>query len=389
MSKNYELDHLKSLEQEAFQRKQAAFQKYIAAKNRTSRAYDEMEQAWQERSFARNMMNCEFELNQQAWAQYRSVWDEYRRIKETNNPQIDQLRAEADYEHQAMQDAFNQASSEYEYGDKSMAPYYSEQGHEHKARRDDLNAEVSHLCQEVKDTKARAEWSASKPDNSAFRDAKERFESTKARHESKQAEFKSLKAERDHAKAEFDSLQEEWQRCKKTFQTKLEQVKAENKRERERTLDKAGVHWSERENAKIVKKADGTVQVYHGGLGEGDGPGHGHTALDQFGNKVYEREAFEKHGHQNYTDDPAKTYPGKGQWGELHHGWIENRAVTWCEGTGVNSGQTLICDGHVNREYFDSHHDHYGPDSKYKSGGRIEDITDSMGRKKYYSGPGK
>jgi len=77
------------------------------------------------------------------------------------------------------------------------------------------------------------------------------------------------------------------------------------------------------------------------------------------------------------------------QWGELRHGWIGDYSVTWCEGTGVNAGQTLICDGHVDREYFDAHHDHYGPDSKYKSGGRIEDITDSMGRKKYYSGPGK
>jgi cell division protein FtsB len=389
MPRNHELNHLKAIEQDAFQRKQSAFQRYIASKDRASEAHDEMERAWQERSSAREEMNHEFERNQQAWEHYRSVWDEYGRVKEANSRQIDRLRADADYEHQAMQDAFNQASSEYEYGDKSLAPYYSQQGHEHKARRDDLNAEVSQLCQEIKDAKARAEWSASKPDDSAFRNAKERFESAKARHEHKQAEFKRLKAERDQAKAEFNSLQEEWKRCKDAFQTKLEQVKAENKRERERALDKAGVRWSEREDAKIVKKADGTVQVYHGGLGQGDGLSHGHTVLDQFGNKVYEREAFAEHGPQNYTDDPTKFYPGKGQWGELRHGWIKDHAVTWCEGTGVNSGQTLICDGHVTREYFDSRHDHYGPDSKYKSGDRIEDITDSMGRKKHYSGPGK
>jgi hypothetical protein len=30
-----------------------------------------------------------------------------------------------------------------------------------------------------------------------------------------------------------------------------------------------------------------------------------------------------------------------------------------------------------------------GMDTKYGTGRRIEDITDSMGRKKYYSGPGK
>jgi hypothetical protein len=323
MSRNHELDHLKAVEQDAFQRKQSAFQRYIASKDRASEAHDEVERAWQERSSTREEMNHEFERNQQAWEHYRSVWDEYGRVKEANNYQIDRLRADADYEHQAMQDAFNQASSEYEYGDKSLAPYYSQQGHEHKARRDDLNAEVSQLCQEIKDAKARAEWSASKPDGSAFRNAKERFESAKARHEHKQAEFKRLKAERDQAKAEFDSSQEEWKRCKTTFQTKIEQVKAENKRERERTLDKAEVRWSEREDAKIVKKADGTVQVYHGGLGQGDGLGHGHTALDQFGNKVYEREAFSEHGAQNYTNNSdgswnfnwdgktAKGYPNK------------------------------------------------------------------------------
>ena len=31
-------------------------------------------------------------------------------------------------------------------------------------------------------------------------------------------------------------------------------------------FDKAGVRWSERNDAKIVKKADGTTQVYYGGL---------------------------------------------------------------------------------------------------------------------------
>ena len=93
--------------------------------------------------------------------------------------------------------------------------------------------------------------------------------------------------------------------------------------------------------------------------------------------------------YHNYIDPAFKTYPSRGQWTELRHGWIDDHPVTWCEGTGVNSGQTLICDGDVDREYFDSHHDHYGVDTKYGTGRRIEDITDSMGRKKYYSGPGK
>ncbi len=312
MSRNYELDNLKSREQDAFRRKQAAFQKYADARDRCNEAHDAMESAWNERCSTREEMNREFERKQQAWEHYRSVWDEYGRIKESNSSRIDQLRNEADYEHRAMQDAFEQASSEYEYGDKSMAPYYSQQGREHKERRNELNAEVSQLCQEIKDAKARAEWSASKPDETAFQSAKARFESAKAHHESAQATFKRLKAERDRLKAEFDSVQKEHTRLKEEFQRKLGEVKANNKRERERTLDKAGVRWSERADAKIVKKPDGTVQVYHGGIGDGDGYGHGHTALDQFGNKTYNRDAFAKHGSQNYTDSSLRdgTYHG-------------------------------------------------------------------------------
>ena len=93
-------------------------------------------------------------------------------------------------------------------------------------------------------------------------------------------------------------------------------------------LDKAGVRWSDRKDAKIVKKADGSTQVYHGGVGAGDGYGHGHTALDQFGRKTYDRGAFEEHGGQNYTDDgkgvtiyDRNARPGhevKGLYGELN-----------------------------------------------------------------------
>ena len=61
-------------------------------------------------------------------------------------------------------------------------------------------------------------------------------------------------------------------------------------------------------------------------FGNGDGLGHGHTVLDQSGNKTYDRGAFEKHGKQNYVDsrygtfngNPAKMYPDKRQG---HEGW--------------------------------------------------------------------
>lgn len=307
MAKNFELDSLREREQEAFRRKQSAFKKYADAKESANRAYDVMQTAWQELCSAREEMNREYEALQYSSNHNREIWDEYGRIRDRNNARIESLRYEADREHELMKDCFERASEAYQYGDKSEAPIYSAEGHEHKDRRDELNAEVGMLIQEIHDAKTNAELRASKTDSSAFRRAKEAFNIAKSRHESAKNEFKRLKAERDRYKAEFDSAQEEHVRLKEELQRKITEVKSDNKRERDRTLDKAGISWSERDDAKIVKKPDGTTQIYHGGLGSGDGLGHGHTALDASGNKTYDRDAFSAHGGQNYTENKENT----------------------------------------------------------------------------------
>lgn len=301
--RNQDLDALKTREQEAFSFKQNAWKKYDEAKTRCSELHDAMQSAWNERVSARDVMNHEYESMQNDNNNYRAVWDEYGRIRDYNNAKIESLRSEADYEHREMIRCFDQASSCYQYGDKSEAPYWSEQGHSHKNLRDQLNYQISELCREVKAAKQNAEMRANKTNSSAFHRAKEAFDDAKNRHEAFQAGFKRLKAERDQFKLEFHRAEAEHRKLKEQFQRKLDEIKTNNRREREETLDKAGVSLFERSDAKIVKKSDGTIQVYHGGIGSGDGYGHGHTALDQFGNKTYDRKAFTEHGKQNYVDN--------------------------------------------------------------------------------------
>lgn len=301
--RNQDLDALKTREQEAFSLKQNAWKKYDEAKTRCSELHDAMQSAWDERVSARDVMNHEYEAMQNDNNNYRAVWDEYGRIRDYNNAKIESLRSEADYEHREMIRCFDQASSCYQYGDKSEAPYWSEQGHSHKNLRDQLNYQISELCREVKAAKQNAEMRANKTNSSAFHRAKEAFDDAKNRHEAFQAGFKRLKAERDQFKLEFHRAEAEHRKLKEQFQRKLDEIKTNNRREREETLDKAGVSLFERSDAKIVKKSDGTIQVYHGGIGSGDGYGHGHTALDQFGNKTYDRKAFTEHGKQNYVDN--------------------------------------------------------------------------------------
>ena len=384
MARDQELDRIKSEEQAAFQRKQAAWAVWDEARSRADDAYDAMQSAWDERVDAKEEMNHEYELMQASSEHYREVWDDYGRIRDANNAQIDSLRNEADSEHHEMQRCFDQASHEYEYGDKSMAPVYSQEGHEHKARRDELNAEVSRLCREVKEARQNAEWRAPKTDSSAFKAAQEKFHQAKARHEVAQTEFKRLKIERDRTKSEFRSAQAEHKRLKEAFQRRLEEVKAAKHRDREETLDKAGIRYSDRKDAKIVKKADGTTQVYSGGIGGGDGFGHGHVALDSSGRKTYAREAFAEHGKQNFTEET--------RWDGPHHGVILGKdrdyEVTFSQGMGEKAGQTVIADGHLHERDFHPrrNHNHYGPDIKYSGG--AERIEDKGGDRGQYTGPG-
>ena len=319
MSRNYELDSLKSREQDAFQRKQAAFRRYKEARDRASDIHDEMESAWQERSSAREEMNREYEEMQRNSEHYAQVWDEYGRIRDDNNSRIESLKWEADREHQEMISCFDQASSEYEYGDKSMAPVYSQEGHEHKERRDELNAEISELAREVREARQNAEWRAPKTDSSVFHRAKEAFERAKSRHESIQAEFKRAKAERDRLKAEFDSLHEEHLRLKEEFQRKLEEVKSERAAKKQQAVDKVNMALVHEkggafylgsifgQDAKIRPRDDGSgkTDVFFGGLNSaGDGIGHGHAIIDRDGTVTYLRDAWQE--HDDYLIDDAK-----------------------------------------------------------------------------------
>lgn len=310
MSRNGELDSLKAKEQEAFRQKQAAYQRYEEAKKLTNSAYINMQSAWNDRCSAREVMNSEYEAMQASNSNYREVWAEYSRIRDDNNARIQRLRSDSDYEHRMMQDCFERASFAYTSGDKAEASSLSAEGRSHKERRDSINAEVSSLSYEIRSAKMSAESRAPKTDGSVFRSAKSAFNEAKSCHESAQAEFNRLKAERDRLKAEFDAAQKHFLLYKEEFQKKLAEVKAKNQQERDRILDKAGITGAERADAKIVKKADGTIQVYHGGFGPGDGFGHGHTAIDQSGVITYDRDAFESHGAQNYTDHDERKQGG-------------------------------------------------------------------------------
>lgn len=388
MPRDYELDRLKSAEEEAFAQKQEAYQAYDALRKETDAAYAVMVSARDALDRARSEMNDAYEALQRENAAHDEVWDEYGRLRDNNNSEIESLKREADSEYQMMHDCFESASSSYEYGDKAMASEYSQEGKMHRDRLAELNDRIRELGQEVKQAREDAQWRAPKVDSSAFVAAKRAFHDAKARYESLRDEFNRLKEQRDAAKERFHAAKEAHATAKERFQARLAEVRERKTRERERILDQAGVRGFEREDAKIVKKTDGTTQVYHGGLGSGDGIGHGHTALDSSGQRTYDRGAFEAHGGQNFTEKKQKG----GRWDGPYHGFVpdgdQDRPVTVAFGRGDREGQTVIADGHLTKRQFHDrrNHNHYGPDTQYGDG--TERIEDKGGDRGKYSGPG-
>lgn len=152
-------------------------------------------------------------------------------------------------------------------------------------------AERRRLVEEIR--VARAQLDAHKPGfqraKEDFAAARQAFQAAKAAHERAQADFK-------RAKAEFDA-------AAKAFQTRLDKVKTANQKRRDDKKSiaaKAGVPIQHRNNVVISTDTDGNTNIYFGGVGAPDGPGHGHYVLDGNGNVTYKRDPFDPHGSQNF-----------------------------------------------------------------------------------------
>lgn len=335
MPRDPELDALRARVQRAFEAKQAKFEELKIARAEANAAYANLQQirSSHDEAFA-EMKRLREELSESS-RKYDLVWGEYSRLKESLSSRIDDLKAEADDEHRMMSECFDQASHEYNYGDRALASSYSQDGHKHKANRDALNAEVSELCRQLKSAREDAQWRAPKNDSSEYQAAKARFEQIKAVFDSAKRAFDEACDRRDLLQAVFENLNERHKSLEAEFKKKLADAKAYQR----------AMAAQARQNNRADRKSDPALESY------------------------------------------PSTHK---QWTRVRHGWIDDRPVTWCEGTGTNAGQVLICDGHVDQEYFDGFHNHYGPNALPIHGDRIEDVLDALRRgRKYYSGPGK
>lgn len=280
MAKDAELDRLKMAQDRAFSRKQDAWQA--------------QDKAWERRSSAKDALNQAHQEKQHAYDGQNSTWEVYQRVRSSDSPRIDSLNSQQESAFQDMKHAFDSASSAHDRRDGAAAANYAAEGHRHKAESQGYVAERRRLVEEIRT--ARATHEASKPTFQRARDQfsqlKRAYDQTKASHEQAQAEFKRAKADFDNAKTDF--------------QKRLDSLKVESKRRKDdkRVLaEKAGVPHQYCDNVWISNDSNGNINIYFGGVGEPNGPGHGHYVMDRSGNVTYKRDAFDPHGAQNFTEN--------------------------------------------------------------------------------------
>jgi len=280
MARDAELDRLKSAQDLAFQRKQSA--------------YEAQQSAWEKLSSRRDDMSRAHEEKQKSYKAQDATWQEYQRVRTSNGPRIDSLNAQQENAFQNMKRAFDNASAAFNRREGASASMYSGEGHRYKAEAQGYVAERRRLVEEIRTARARHE--ASKP---AFQQAKNSFNVTKRA-------FDGAKAEHENAKANFKDAKLAFDNATKAFRNRLEQVKTEGKKrnqDRQELARKAGVPYGYLDSVWVSKKADGSVNIYFGGVNEPNGPGHGHYVMDSNGKVTYKRDPFDPHGAHNFTDN--------------------------------------------------------------------------------------
>lgn len=325
MAKDAELDRLKAAQDRAFQRKQDAYQA--------------QQRAWEKRSSARDTMNRAHEAKQRAYTEQDRTWQYYQNVRNSNGSRIDSLNAQQESAFQNMKRSYEAASSAYDRRDGASASSYAAEGRSYKEESQRCVAERRRLVEEIRS--ARATHEASKP---AFQSAKDDFSSAKRTFDSAKAEHVRSQTEFKRAKADFDQ-------AVKAFKSQLEKVRAEGKKRREDKKSiaaKAGVPHQYHNNVWVSTDLNGNTNVYFGGLGKPNGPGHGHYVMDHSGKVTYKRDPFDAHGAQNF--EKSDLYMRSARRNHEPLGTNEHGGVFYRRS---DSGGTIL---HVTQYFADNYH---------------------------------
>ena len=279
MANDMRLEQLRVAQEQAFTKKQEAYQAQQNSWKRLSDAHDRMDRAYDTKQSA-------YDAQEQSWQNVISV-------NGRNCPRIEYLNSAQEIAYRNMGNAFDRASSAHSSHEGASAKAYSEEGHRYQNEAKGYVEERRRLVEECKSARAQHE-----PYKRAFEEAKTVFGRAKD-------EYEQAKAAHEHANNAFKSAKTEFNEAAKAFQARLSELKADfaKKKENNRAIAaKAGVPYQYRDNVYVSKDTDGTVSIYFGGIGRPDGLGHEHYVMDSLEKVLYRRDPFDPHGAHNFTE---------------------------------------------------------------------------------------
>lgn len=217
------LDSLGRLKQIKWEEKQEAYHEFSEARSNLHIAWVAMREAIDEQKSRREFLNHEFEILKETKLHQREIWKQYEAEKDRLNDEIQPIKFEADQEHQAMVECFEKANKCHDEGDNEQALEFSTKGHQHRAKRNELNSRVRELIGQIHQAKSYAKALTPPIDQSGFNQAREAYEESKKMVRSAEAEFYRLKEIRNQKRETFQIAEVEFFKVKADFERRLEE----------------------------------------------------------------------------------------------------------------------------------------------------------------------
>ena len=102
------------------------------------------------------------------------------------------------------------------------------------------------------------------------------------------------------------------------------------------------------DNVWVSLDSNGNTNIYFGGVGKPNGPGHGHYVMDRSGEVTYKRDPFDPHGAQNF--EKADLYMRSARRNHEPLGTNEHGGVFYRRS---DSGGTIL---HITQYFADNYH---------------------------------
>ena len=237
------LDELGYEKQKKWEKKQEKWEEYKKSQDALRNVYNALKQARDEMNEAREILNHEYEFLKEEHPGRSAIWNEYEEKRRAINAIIRPLKNEANREHRLMVECFEAAGVAYKEGDREKTKELSQEGREHKARRNELNNEFKEGVDRIKTLKAEAMEKAPPHDRSAFDLARDRFYASKRTLANLQTKFNRMKEEKEQKYEEFTRADHEFAEARKTFEARLEIVRRMKEKEDELRAAYLGDSW--------------------------------------------------------------------------------------------------------------------------------------------------